>query len=42
MAGSFRDVGLTGGYGDEVIVECDRLVQPLPRLVQGVDTVSDT
>lgn len=35
-------IRLAGGDGDEVIVQGDGLVQPLPRLIQGVDAVSDT
>lgn len=35
-------IRLTGGDGDEVLVQGDGLVQPLPRLIQGVDAVSDT
>lgn len=36
------DVGLARGDGDQVVVQGDGLVQPLPRLVQGVDAVPDT
>ena len=35
-------IRLAGGDGDEVLVQGDGLVQPLPRLVQAVDAVSDT
>lgn len=37
-----RDVGLTRRNGNQVIVKGDGLVQPLPRLIQTVDAVSDT
>lgn len=36
------DVGLARGYGDQVVVQGDGLVQPLPGLVQGVNAVPDT
>jgi hypothetical protein len=35
-------IRLAGSDGDEVLVQGDGLVQPLPRLVQGIDPVSDT
>lgn len=37
-----KHVGLTCGDGDQVVVQGDGLVQPLPGLVQGVDAVSNT
>lgn len=35
-------IGLARGDGDEVVVEGNCLMQPLPGLVQGIDAVSDT
>lgn len=35
-------IRLAGGDGDEVLVQGDGLVQPLPGLMQAVDPVSDT
>lgn len=37
-----RDVGLARGDGNQVVVQGDSLMQPLPGLVQGVDAVPDT
>lgn len=37
-----RDVGLSRGDGNQVVVQGDSLMQPLPGLIQGVDAVPDT
>lgn len=39
---TFGNVGLVSGYGDQVVVQRDGLMQPLPGLVQGVDAVPNT
>jgi len=36
------DVGLSRGYRNEIIVQSDGLMQPLPRLIERIDTVPNT
>lgn len=42
MRETLENVGLVRCDRDEVVVQSDSLVQPLPRLVQGINAVPDT
>lgn len=39
---TLREVGLARGYGDQVVVQGNGLMQPLPGLVQGINAVPNT